>query len=261
MKKLFVFAIVAVLCVTFAFSVMAEEYTIDASGNAVFENTIGYTFKIDDVNGAIKGEDSTVLTSVDGLGKCGVWSVYFVADHVSDNVYVAATNGTSMGGNPANVTSLSEGQIIVVIHSASSRPTEAATYPNWEACARASAIHAGDYLVFEGVDFAAGTSTNGTMTVTTKDGIGDVSVPDVESSDVESSENESSEAESSEAESSVAESSAVASSASSETESSDASADDAGDEGGLGAWLWFIIGGAGGAAVGAVVAFVSKKKK
>ena len=186
MKKLFIFAIVAVLCMTFAFSVAAEDYTVDANGNAVFDNTIGFTFKIDDVNGVIEGEDSTILTSVDGLAKCGSWSVYFVADYVSENVYVAATDGTAMGGNPANVSSLSEGQIIVVIHSASSRPTEAENYPNWESCARASAINAGDYLVLSGIDLKAGTCTNGTMLVTTKDGIG----VDVESSDAETESSE-----------------------------------------------------------------------
>lgn len=256
MKKLLSFVIVAVLCMTFAVSAMAEEYTLDASGNAVFKNTIGYSFRIDDVNGTIEGEDSTILTSVDGLAGCGVWSVYLVADYVSENVYVAATNGTAMGGNPANVTSLKDGQIIVVIHSASSRPTEAATYPNWEECARASAIHTGDYLILSGIDLATGACTNGTMTVSATNDGADSSNGDV-SEEEESSAAESSAAESSEiaAESSVA----VSSSASSVAESSDVSADNA-DEGGLGVWLYVIIGVAVLAVI-AVVAVVLKKKK
>lgn len=258
MKKLFALVVVAVLCMTFAVSAMAEDYTLDANGNAVFENTIGYSFKIDDINGTITGEDSTILTSVDGIAGCGVWSVYLVADRVSDNVYVAATDGTAMGGNPANVSTLADGQIIVVIHSASAKPTDAATYPNWEACARASAIKTGDYLVLSGIDLAAGTCTNGTMTVTTKEnaGVGDIVTSDAESSEAESSDVESSEAT---AESSAADTSAVSSVASSAAESSDASDSDA-DEGGLGAWLYVIIGVAVLAVV-AVVAVVLKKKK
>lgn len=262
MKRIFAIVFAVLLCTIFAVSAVAEEYTIDANGNAVFATAVGHTFAIEDINGKITGEDATILTSIDGLANCGVWSVYFIADRVSDNVYVAASNGTPMGGTAPSL-SLNDGQIIVVIHSASSRPTEADLYPNWKSCAVASAVHTGDYLVLSGIDLAAGTCNNGTVKVTTKEeaGVnGETSTP-VESSEVEESSAASSEVESSVA-SSEAESSAASSEASAESSvaSSASSEADKTDEGGLGAWLYIIIGAVAGAAIVAVAAVLKKKK-
>lgn len=266
MKKTLAIAFVLLLCFSFSFSAFAADYTVGADGDAVYESAVGYVFDIEDINGTIGGEDATILTSEDGLANCGTWSIWFLAEKVEgSSAYKAVTNGAAMNGAAPSV-NLKDGQIIIVVHSASSNPNDAATYPNWEDKVACLAIKEGDYLVFSGIDLAAGTCENGTMTVVTEDEIGNL--PEEESSEapVESSEApvESSEApaESSEvSEESAYVDYAPSSEAEASTEDSDVkSSDMKTEEDGMGWIVWVAIGVAIVAVI-AVIAFLAKKKK
>lgn len=262
MKKTLAIIFALVLSVSFAFTAFAAEYTIGADGNAVYDTAVGYVFDIEDVNGQISGEDATILTSAEGLSKCGVWAIWFVAEKVEGaDAYKAITNGAGMNGAAPEVT-INDNQIIVVVHSSSSNPNDAETYPNWEDKVACLAVKAGDYLVLNGIDLAAGTCTNGTITVVTAEDIG--ADPSTESSEAPAESSEAP-AESSEA---PAESSEAVSEAVSNTVSAEASAEDSDvkssemeidEDGGLGIWLYVIIGGAV-IVVAVIVVLVFKKK-
>ncbi len=263
MKKSLAIIFALVLFVSFSVSAFAAEYTVGADGNAVYDTAVGYVFDIEDVNGTINGEDATILTSADGLANCGVWAIWLVAEKVEGTeAYKAITNGAAMGG-AAPVVTLEDNQIIVVVHSSSSNPNDADSYPNWEDKVACLAIKTGDYLVFDGIDLAAGTCTNGTMTVVTEDQLGDLPPATESEAPSESSE---APAESSEA---PAESSETATETVSDATSTEASAEDSDvktsemeidGEGGLGIWLYVIIGVAAVALI-AVIAVLAKKKK
>ncbi len=267
MKKTLAIVFALVLCFSFSFSAFAAEYTVGDDGNAVYDTAVGYVFDIQDVNGTIDGEDATILTSADGLANCGSWAIWLVAEKVEgSSAYKAVTNGAAMGGTSPSVT-LEEGQIIVVVHSSSSNPNDAASYPNWEDKVACLAIKEGDYLVLNGIDLAAGTCENGTMTVVTEDEL--ENLPEEESTEAPAESSEAP-AESSEApaeSSEVSEESAYvdyapSSEAEASTEDSDVKTSemDIDGEDGLGIWLWVIIGVAVVAVV-AVIAVLAKKKK
>ena len=263
MKKTLAIIFALVLSVSFAFTAFAAEYTIGEGGNAVYDTAIGYVFDIEDVDGQITGEDATVLTSAAGLEKCGLWAIWFVAEKIDGvDAYRAITDGAGMNGASPSVT-LKDNQIIVVVHSSSSRPTDAETYPNWEDKVAALAVKTGDCLVLNGIDLAAGTCVNGTITVVTEDELGDVP-PATESSEEDA---ESSEAPAESTAESVEESTAVSTEAVSDPASAEISEDsevksstmEIDGEGGLGIWLYVIIGAAVVVVV-AVIVLVSKKK-
>lgn len=265
MKKTLALIFALILCVSFSFTAFAADYTVGADGNAVYESAVGYVFDIEDVNGTINGEDATILTSADGLANCGSWAIWLVAEKVEgSSAYKAVTNGAAMGGTSPSVT-LEEGQIIIVVHSSSSNPNDAATYPNWEDKVACMAIKVGDYLKFDGINLAAGTCENGTMTVITEDELADLPAEE-ESSEapVESSEAPAESSEEAPAESSEAANEAVSDATPNEasTEDSDVKSSEMeiDSDGGLGVWLWVIIGVAVVAVV-AVIAVLAKKKQ
>lgn len=167
MKRIVTLLTAVIFIFALALSAMAASYTVDGDGNAVYDTAVGYTFHVDSVNGKISGEDSTVLTSAAGLDNCGEWAIWFVADKVSDNVYKAATDGAAMGGSKPSV-KLKDDQVIFVFHSATSNPDQASSYPNWEDKVAALAVKNGNFLALTGVDLAAGTVSEGKLTVTAK---------------------------------------------------------------------------------------------
>lgn len=270
MKKLFAILISALLCTTLCVSAFAS-YTLDEKGDAVYDDAVGYVFEIDDINGTIEGEDSTICTSAAALANCGSWAIWFVADKVSTNIYVASTDGAAMGGASPSV-SLEDGQIIVVVHSSSSNPKDDATFPNWESKVAALAVEEGDYLYFENVDIAGGTSNNGTMTVMTKEDaekIDDTDVPatsedtSVETSDevsVEESEAVSQEEPAaSEDDTTDAPAASEAASVATSVDSTSGTTSEMETEG-FPTWAWIAIA-AGVLVVVAVIILVLKKKK
>ena len=257
MKKTLALTFALILCISFSFTAFAGEYTVGGDGNAVYDTAVGYVFDIEDVNGAINGEDATILTSVDGLAKCGTWAIWVVAEKVEgSSAYKAITNGAAMGGSAPSV-DLKDNQIIMVVHSSSSKPTDAELYPNWEDKVACLAIKVGDYLVLEGIDLAAGTCENGTVTVTEGADLPVESEPEepAESEEVAESEEATESEEAAESEEAT-ESKTEESEKDPEVNSSTMETD---GEGGLGIWLWVIIGAAVIVVVIVIIA-VSKKK-
>ncbi len=171
MKKIVSIVVATLFCVMLAVSAFAADYKIDGNGEAYYETAVGYVFKIDDVNGTVTGEDSTVVTDSKALAASGSkWAVWFLAEKAGDNTYVAKTDGAAMGGTLPTV-SMNDNQIVVIVHSASSKPDEESQYPNWESKVAALAVNAGDYLVLNNIDLAAKTSVGGTITVSSKEDV------------------------------------------------------------------------------------------
>ncbi len=190
MKKITALILALLTCFTLAIYASAEDYTIGADGNAVYSTAVGYAFKIEDVNGVVTGEDATIVTDNAALAASkSVWAVWFHAKKVSDNVYVALTDGAAMGGAMPSV-SMNADEIIVIVHSASSNPNDG--YPNWQDKVAALAVKTGDYLVLNDIDLATGNCANGTITVTTKEDVdnGTVSLPGNSESETENENSE-----------------------------------------------------------------------
>lgn len=173
MKKFFALALAVVLCMSLSLSVFASDYVVGEDGNAAMDDAYGYVFSIDDINGTIGGEDATIITDGSLIGNIGLWSRYFIASKVADNEYVVATAVTCPAGTAPAAPALTDGQVIVAIHSASSNPSDEAAYPNWHDYVAAAALKVGDKLTFAGIDLAAGTVNNGTITVSAPDGEGE----------------------------------------------------------------------------------------
>ena len=185
MKKITALILALITCFTLATYVSADSYTIGADGNAVYESALGYVFTIDDVNGVIEGEDGTVVTDYNAfVASRSTWAVWFYAEKVSDGVYLVKTNGEAMNGTMPTV-DMKADSIAVIVHSASSNPNDASTYPNWEDKVAALAVKIGDYIVLNGIDLASGSCENGTVTVVTEEDAqkGGTTVPPAESSD------------------------------------------------------------------------------
>lgn len=171
MKKITAVLTAILFCALLATSAFAADYKLHENGEAYFETAQGYVFKIDDINGQVTGEDSTIVTDNAALAASGSkWAIWFMAEKVDDGVYVAKTDGKGMGGTLPTV-SLAKDQIIVIVHSASSKPAEESQYKNWEAKVAALAVKTGDYLLLNGIDLDAKTSVGGTITVASEDDV------------------------------------------------------------------------------------------
>ncbi len=185
MKRITAIIVSLLICAVSAFSLVSADYTIDESGNAVYDTAIGYCFDIDDINGTITGEDATIITNNEALANIGSkWAIWFVASELDDSqIYKVITNGAAMGGNIPTITLL-EGEIFVAIHSASSNPNDAEQYDNWEDKVAALAVKGGDCLAFDGIDLDAGTCVNGRMLVVTEEEVlaGLIEFPEAEES-------------------------------------------------------------------------------
>ena len=199
---------------------------------------------IDGVNTAITAEKAYIYTDPSALAAMNTkWSVNVLLAPVEgeDNVYTVQEVVTGAGEDVTFTTEDTTGMIVYAAHSdgegvGNDRKTAAST------------LTAGTKVAIFGVDFdAADTLYTNSMLYVVEDATGDTST--------EESVEESSEAESVE-ESSEAESVEESVEASAD-ESTDAPAE---EEGGLGVWLWVIIG-AVVVVVAVVVVIVVKKKK
>lgn len=284
MKKLFVLALALVLCASFSLVALAGEYTILENGNAQYDTAVGYVFDIRAVNERITGEDAVIMTSNDFTGMIGSWSVWVIAEEIDDSgIYQAIRNAEAAQGTPPEIT-LDDNQILIAVHSSTSNPEEAAkeNWNNWEDKVAFMAVVSGDCFVFEGIDLDKATCTNGKMLCVSHDDVidGNIKWPDgSETSTPEVSEPAESETESAPAESEVestpdeSKSEDVSAETESKTEESTESKSDIiddsevvssdieidGEDGGLGVWLWVIIG-AVVVVVVIVVVMVAKKK-
>ena len=119
--------------------------SIDDEGNYVFDNAYGHTFKIDDVNGSIGGEDATLITSASAYESCNPnWAISVqLRPTGNDGEYSVVKVVTTPGSAAAAGITLEDGDVILVVHSADSKP---GTYANWKSKVAAIALKEGDVL-------------------------------------------------------------------------------------------------------------------
>ena len=151
-----------------------ETYSEDpVTGDASYEVAYGYTFTIGSVNGIIKGEDTTIITTNDAYAVCNPnWAISAHVKSIGDNKFevikVVATPGSAAD---AGIT-LADGEYVFVVHSSTSNPERAEEFPNWQQKVVALALKAGDVLTASGLDLAAGTVTDATFYVEIPSGNG-----------------------------------------------------------------------------------------
>ena len=161
-----------------------DNQTQNEDGLYIFDNAYGFVFNVKSVNGVIAGEDATIVTSTEKYNASNAaWAISVVLDKVEDNVYSVnrviecPKNGLEADEawqDVANVT-LTDGQIVLVVHSAASFPEdEEKTYPNWQSKVAALALKEGDKITLANIDLATnGACTNGTATVESKEDASD----------------------------------------------------------------------------------------
>jgi len=124
-----------------------EDYVVGEDGNAVAPTCYGYTWTVNYVDGTIAGEDVTIVTNLDAYAACNAkWAISAVLEKQADGTYVAVADAVAGTGENPTI-ELGENQIVLVVHSSSSKPADADTYANWLGKVAAAAIKAGD--VFE----------------------------------------------------------------------------------------------------------------
>ena len=119
--------------------------TIEEDGTRVFDNCYGYTFKIDDVNGTIGGEDATLITTASAYNSCNPnWAISVqLRPNGNDNEY-SVVKVVALPGSAANAgIELADGDVVLVVHSANSQP---GSYANWKSKVAAIALKEGDVL-------------------------------------------------------------------------------------------------------------------
>ncbi|MBR0231201.1 MAG: hypothetical protein IJQ53_03140, partial [Clostridia bacterium] len=145
--------------------VWSETESVDEkSGNYSYGTAYGYDFRIDKVNGVIGGEDSTIITNADAYNACNPnWAISVPLKKLEDNKY-EVLEGTleapmrDSSWTPASANfDFSNGNIVMVVHSATSKKAEAEEkgYTNWQQKVVAIALKAGDVVTFTGVDLNA----------------------------------------------------------------------------------------------------------
>lgn len=163
MKKLTVFILALIFCLSLSVTVLAED--------AVKDTAVGYTFDIDYVNTKIAGEDGTIVTNQEQFDlQTTVWAIWFKAEKVSAHVYKATTDGAAMGGAKPD-TKIKDNEIMFIIHSSTSDPAFADQYPNWEDKVAALAVKTGNYFILDDtIDIANGTGSGKAKCVKSSEG-------------------------------------------------------------------------------------------
>ena len=128
-----------------------DTYTVLENGNAQVDIPYGYTWTIDDIDGIIGGEDTTLITNQDAYMGCNPnWAITLYLEKQEDGSYIALRNAivTPVTAAGAGIT-LGENQVAFVVHSSSSRPTDAEKYPNWLAKVVAMSVKEGDRFIVD----------------------------------------------------------------------------------------------------------------
>lgn len=145
--------------------------TTDEEGKYNFTNACGYTFAINDVNGTIDGEDATIVNTEAAYNSCKPNHAVSVQLRPTGNpreysvVKVVAIPGSA---SAAGIT-FEDGDIVMVVHSADSKPGQ---YANWMSKVAAVALKEGDIVTVASDDSAVvvestsnGANTNDDLTV------------------------------------------------------------------------------------------------
>ncbi len=160
--------ILILLVITLAFAcagilasaeVVCEEYWQDslvyaANGEYRCDVPYGYVWEVEDLDGAITGEDATICTTTEAYENCNAkWAITCVLEQREDGTYVAIRRAIVGEGSQYKIT-LEENQIAFVVHSGGSVPQNClGSYENWMGKVVACSIRKGD--VFE-VDLTPG---------------------------------------------------------------------------------------------------------
>ncbi len=134
----------------------------EEDGTVAFPNAYGYVFDIDYVNGVIGGEDATIVDNADSYSACNPnWAISVALKATeTEGVYSVLKVVVTPGSAAAAGINWLETSIVMVVHSATSNPAEAALYPNWESKVAAVALTEGVLVKYEGT----------TVTVQNEDG-------------------------------------------------------------------------------------------
>lgn len=129
--------------------------------SAIENDPEGFQFDILEVDKAIQPEKGLILTSAQALAdsKTG-WSIVIHCEKVEENVYKVVEAPATPTGTVMSFT-FKEGDIVIAIHSATSKVEDAATYPNVTQKLAALNVTSGMYFKLVGIDLTAKTATNG----------------------------------------------------------------------------------------------------
>ena len=146
--------------------------TIEEDGTYVLDNAYGHTFKIDDVNGSIGGEDTTLITTASAYESCNPnWAISVqLRPNGNDNEYSVVKVVECPGSASAASITMEDGDVVLVVHSAASYK---GSYANWLSKIAAVALKEGDVL-----------SINDAQTTATVLRAGEAVEPDVTEPDV-----------------------------------------------------------------------------
>lgn len=140
---------------------------IGINAAAQTEDINGYEFNILAVDQRITPESGLILTSSSALQNSGVgWSILIHCAKEFENVYVVKADPVEPTGTIPSI-SFAPGDIVIAIHSSTSNPDLASTYPNVYQKINALKVKAGMYITLKNIDLAAKTSTNGKAVVST----------------------------------------------------------------------------------------------
>ncbi len=126
-----------------------ETETIDEeTGDHAFAVAYGYLFEVNYVDGTIGGEDATIVTSSDAYSACNPnWAITVHLAPAGDLYEVVQVIATPGAGATLD---LGEGELALVVHSASSQPEEnGIAYANWASKVAALALKAGDKIYID----------------------------------------------------------------------------------------------------------------
>ena len=128
-----------------------DTYTVLENGNAQVDIPYGYTWTIDDIDGKIGGEDTTLITNQDAYMGCNPnWAITLYLEKQEDGSYVAIRNAiVGPGSAEAAGIEVDADHVAFVVHSSSSKPTDAEKYPNWLAKVVAMSVKEGDRFIID----------------------------------------------------------------------------------------------------------------
>jgi hypothetical protein len=156
MKRILIILLIIIFTAAVSMNVAAQN-----------EDLNGYEFNIQAVDQMITAESGLILTSPSTLASSGAgWSILIHCAKVSGNVYTVKADPVEPSGTIPNFT-FASGDIVIAIHSSTSNPDLASTYPNVMQKLNALKLKAGMYITLKNIDLAAKTANNGIAVVST----------------------------------------------------------------------------------------------
>ena len=129
--------------------------TIGISVYAQTDSLNGYEFNILAVDTSITPESGLILTSASALSSSGVsWSILIHCVKTAENIYTVKEDAITPTGTIPSIT-FSTGDIVIAIHSSTSNPDLANSYPNVNQKINAMKVKAGMYFTLKNIDLAA----------------------------------------------------------------------------------------------------------